>query len=137
MNTKNDKIAIKMGSTIRRLREMRGLSQKELAKRAGVEQSLISKVENNSANFSLNTLTSVASVLGISTKDLTDSKGLEKLVNLSDDVIINHLDDDMRQFIAKDDSAPYLEVAKKLYEVGYDAEELEALRIILTIRKNR
>ena len=122
----------KIGEIIRNLRILRGVEQGDLARRAGVSQSLVSKVESGVANPSLETIKSIADSLGVTYEELFAPR---KLVPLSDKIIMGHLDENLRQFIAKDDSEPYIEVARELYEKGFNANELEALRMILASRK--
>ena len=122
----------KIGEIIRNLRMLRGVEQGDLARRAGVSQSLISKVESGTANPSLGTIKSIADSLGVTYEELFAPR---KMVPLSDKIIMGHLDENLRQFIAKDDSEPYIEIARELYERGFNAEELEALRMILASRK--
>lgn len=56
-------IWIPTGEAIRRLRKRAGLTQKELARRAGVSQSLISRIEKGSVDPKLSTLQAVLNVL--------------------------------------------------------------------------
>ncbi|MEM2739539.1 MAG: CBS domain-containing protein [Candidatus Bathyarchaeia archaeon] len=56
-------IWIPTGEAIRRLRKRAGLTQKELAERAGVSQSLISRIERGSVDPKLSTLQAVLNVL--------------------------------------------------------------------------
>lgn len=54
-----------IGPRLKKLRDKRGLEQSELARIAGVSQSLISKIECGAANPSLRTLISLADALGV------------------------------------------------------------------------
>ncbi|MCS7113678.1 MAG: CBS domain-containing protein [Nitrososphaerota archaeon] len=56
-------IWIPTGESIRRLRKRAGLTQKDLAERAGVSQSLISRIERGSVDPKLSTLQSILNVL--------------------------------------------------------------------------
>lgn len=56
-------IWIPTGESIRRLRKRAGLTQKDLAERAGVSQSLISRIEKGSVDPKLSTLQSILNVL--------------------------------------------------------------------------
>ena len=123
----------KIGEIIRNLRMLRGVEQGDLAKRANVSQSMISKVESGAANPGLDTLKKIAIALGVTYEELFAPR---KVVLLSDKMTMSHLDDNLRQFIARDDSIPYIEVARDLYEKGFNNKELEALRTILTSSKN-
>ena len=52
-----------LGVAIRRVRKAQGLTQAELAKKAGVQQRTISKVENGQMNSELNTIFNILSAL--------------------------------------------------------------------------
>lgn len=55
-----------LAANVRRLRKAAGLSQDELGDRAGYYGKLVWKIENGTGNPTLNTLASVAAVLGVS-----------------------------------------------------------------------
>lgn len=55
-----------VGTRLRRLREGRGLSQRELAKRAGVTNSTISLIEQNRVSPSVSSLSKVVAGLPMS-----------------------------------------------------------------------
>ncbi len=55
-----------IGVIVRSMRSKKGLTQPELAKRAGLAKSVIFKLESDDANPSLHTLIAVADGLGIS-----------------------------------------------------------------------
>ena len=60
-----------MGKNIKRLRKMADMTQEELAKRAGVDQTLISKVEKEVfSNLTLDTLRGIAKALRCKIVDL-------------------------------------------------------------------
>lgn len=54
-----------IGQRIRKLREQREMSGKELAEKVGLTGSHISQVERGKANLSVNTLNNIASALGV------------------------------------------------------------------------
>lgn len=58
------------GQNLRRLRAERGLSQEELAYRAGVDTSYVSQMENGRRNPSLLVMAALAGVLQTSLADL-------------------------------------------------------------------
>ena len=61
---------------IRELRKKRGISQNELARRAGVKQSVISYIENGRTKHPrIDTLTAIAAVLGVSVDTLVKKAG--------------------------------------------------------------
>ncbi len=55
---------LKQVNTIRLLREELGLSQSDLAERLGVQQSTVSKLENNPQSITLGKLANVVTALG-------------------------------------------------------------------------
>lgn len=64
-------MASEIGRRIKALREERNLSQNQLAKRAGISQAGLSAIESTTKNPSMQTLTLLASALGVSTAYLT------------------------------------------------------------------
>lgn len=58
------------GDTIRKLREERGWTQIELAKRAGVNKSTVVRLEANDPTILLDTVALVAQALGVALEDL-------------------------------------------------------------------
>lgn len=67
---------VDVGARLRRLREMAGLSQRELAKRAGVSNATISLIEQNRASPSVGSLKKVLDGIPVS---LSDFFALEEL----------------------------------------------------------
>lgn len=55
---------------IKRLRKEQGIAQERLGLEAGVDRTLISKIEREIANPSLEVLTKIAVCLGVQVKDL-------------------------------------------------------------------
>ncbi len=47
---------------------------------------------------------------------------------------LGHLDEELRQFISKEESTPFLEFARDIHNVGFNQEELEALKLIFLSR---
>jgi len=62
--------ATKFGAVLRRLREERGLTQEELAERAGVSATYVGFIERGDNVPTLTILLDLASALGISPSDL-------------------------------------------------------------------
>ena len=56
---------INLGARVRQFRNMRGLSLRELAARAGTTPSMLSQMENNGVNPSINILKSLAAALQV------------------------------------------------------------------------
>jgi len=63
--------------------------------------------------------------------------GIEAISLDDEKLVFGHIDPSVRQFISKNDSIPFLELAKGLYEKGFTKEELEALELIFLSRKNK
>ncbi len=61
-----------IGTNIRRLRTAKGLSQEELAFRAGIDRSYLSEVENGHKNLSVMVLDQIAAALEIDLRELMD-----------------------------------------------------------------
>ena len=62
----------RVGAKVKRLRMEQGLSQEELAERAGLHRTFISQVERAVKNVTLVSLERVASGLGVALKELVD-----------------------------------------------------------------
>ncbi len=57
--------ARQMGKTVRQIRQAKGLSQAELAKRAGLSREYINKIEAGKYDPPLSTITALAEALGV------------------------------------------------------------------------
>ena len=57
---------------IKKLREERGLSQKELAEKSGIAQSAISYIENKRTNSEIYTIVRLAKALGVTVEYLLE-----------------------------------------------------------------
>ena len=57
-------LCAKIGKEIRNIRRKQGLLQKELAKKLGVSQQFISRIEKGKENISLSTLNNISHTLG-------------------------------------------------------------------------
>ena len=77
MKSKKNPILVSFGNSIRKLRAKMNLTQRELAKRAGLDVTYISGIERGVRNPSLKSLESVAKGLGCSISETC--KDLEKL----------------------------------------------------------
>lgn len=62
-----------IGRNVRRLRDERGLSQSDLAKRAGLSRQMVALIEGADSNPSVGTLAEVARSLGVTLAQLVDS----------------------------------------------------------------
>lgn len=59
---------IEISRTIRNARKQKGLSQKDLAEKMGVKQSLVSRWESSECNYTIDTLVEIADALGLSVR---------------------------------------------------------------------
>lgn len=95
-----------IGERIKKIREARGLSQKEVASIIKMDQSQYSKLEKDKTDPSVSTLTKVAKALGVQLSELF-ADDLLKDVNSYDKSImekislIDQLDDDEKKSIFK------------------------------------
>ena len=54
-----------IGANVKKLRAARGLSQEELAHRAGIDRSYLSEIENGQKNLGVLILDAIAEALGV------------------------------------------------------------------------
>lgn len=66
------------GDTIKRIRLERGLTQEQLAEKAGISQPHLSILENNQATPSLKTAIRLSSALGISLESMVTEEAPRK-----------------------------------------------------------
>ncbi|MEM1154146.1 MAG: cupin domain-containing protein [Pseudomonadota bacterium] len=94
-----------VGNRLREVREQAGLSQRELAKRAGVTNSAISMIEKNSVSPSVSSLKKVLSGLPMSLMTFFDSEEMEvagiPVVYSQDDFLESMVDGIQWQLIGK------------------------------------
>jgi len=80
------KLSPRIGSQLRRERRIRGMRLKDVADKAGLSQSLISKIENNKTIPSISTLHRLARVLGTSISALFEAnESLDRIVQRQED----------------------------------------------------
>ena len=65
----------RIGSSIRRNRQERGLTQEELAEAAGLSLKMVQKIEAGQKGFRMETVIRIAETLGISLGSLADMQG--------------------------------------------------------------
>ena len=63
---------VRVGPKVRHFRVKNSMTQKDLAEKAGVKQSYITKIEADATIPSLNVLHDIARALGVKTKSLID-----------------------------------------------------------------
>lgn len=100
MNSINNLIA----SNIRRLREFKGLSQKEVSATSGVPQGQYSRIENGKVEPAVSTLDKLAKVFDVSLSEFFKSDDVEDAVNmplLEKIKLIDTLEEDEQQALFK------------------------------------
>ena len=65
----------RIGSSIRRNRQEKGLTQEELAEAAGLSLKMVQKLEGGQKGFRMETVIRIAETLGVSIGSLTDQQG--------------------------------------------------------------
>ena len=70
VETKLDEIREKLSENIKRIRSEKGLAQERLGLEAGVDRTVVSKIERKLANPSLEVLIRLANTLEVSVSDL-------------------------------------------------------------------
>ncbi len=61
-----------LGEKIRSIREKRGMTQEDLADKAGTDVSYLAKIENGYVNTTIRYLIIISKALGVKAKDLLD-----------------------------------------------------------------
>jgi transcriptional regulator with XRE-family HTH domain len=108
-----------LGHTVRRLREERSLSLKQLAERALVSESFVSQVERGVANPSVASLRRIAGALGTSIGALFDGRQLSGVVvRANDRARLVHPRRKWQDFLLTPQSATRLQVILSVIEPG-------------------
>ncbi len=81
-----------VGENIKKIREKKGMTQKELADKCNIIYQTIGKYERDLLNPKYETLQKIATALGVSTFDLLDSKESEKEF----DKLVNNFEDHIK-----------------------------------------
>jgi len=76
---------IKLGESLRRLREARGLSLRAVAERSGFSASFLSQVENDQASPSIASMERIAAALGVTMGEFFQTLGRPKSASVSPD----------------------------------------------------
>ena len=80
-----------IGEKIRKVREAKGLSQKEISAMVNMDQSQYSKIENDKTDPTTSTLEKIAKALGIDVSELFVSDKIFKDINSADKTIMEKL----------------------------------------------
>jgi transcriptional regulator with XRE-family HTH domain len=108
MEQNNNEIASKqIGGKIKKLRELKNLTQSHMAEKLGLSQSAYSKIELGETEISYKRLTQIASVLNLKPEEIT---------NFSDNMVFNvmHNQNGQNGFVVNNNSLSIGE--KELYE---------------------
>lgn len=73
-----------IGENVSRFRKEINISQRELGRRAGISGQMVSKIENNLSQPSIETLNKIATALGITVNDLIKNDTID-ITNMNDD----------------------------------------------------
>ncbi|MBY0427200.1 MAG: helix-turn-helix domain-containing protein [Cytophagales bacterium] len=67
---RNEGIIISFGDRLSKLRKQKGVTQEELAERAGISQVQVARIEKGKLNTTISTIYGIAGALGVSPKDI-------------------------------------------------------------------
>ena len=131
MEQNNNEIASKqIGGKIKKLRELKNLTQSHMAEKLGLSQSAYSKIELGETEISYKRLTQIASVLNLKPEEIT---------NFSDNMVFNvmHNQNGQNGFVVNNNSLSIGE--KELYErqISLLLEERDYLKNLINIWMQR
>lgn len=116
-----------IGASLKTIRKMKGLSQRELAKRAGVTNSTISMIEKNSVSPSVSSLKKVLSGIPMSLVDFfsieTSTDSERKVVYRSDELLDIGTGPLEFKLIGRDYPNRAMSVMNEIYPPGSDTGE--------------
>lgn len=116
-------MALDLGGRLRRFREARGFSQRELARRAGISNATISQIESNTVNPSVGALKRILDALPLPLSDFfADAEPTEdKVFYRADDMMeIGRPGVSYRQ-VGRDLSNKALQILIERYDAGGDS----------------
>ncbi len=92
-----------LGTRVREVRKLRGLSQEKLAEKVGVDPKQISRIEGGKSAPSLDTLEAIAKHLQVDMKDLFDFQHLVTEEKVEDQVLrlLGMMDDDRKKLAVR------------------------------------
>lgn len=103
-----------LGPQIRKWRLERGIAQRDLAARAGIDPSTLSRLEKGYIPGSRSLLIRLANALGVSIEEMQKAAGIDDL----GEAVGGSLDGAMMRWIRQAGAYPYLRVAKRVAEAG-------------------
>lgn len=126
---------MKFGDKVKKLRELRGMTQDELANSIGFTESYVSAIERGAKdNPPLNTIRALAKSLGVRESYLIDENAIT-FDELAESVG-KQIPQDVADFILNKESLPYLILAKSLEEQKVPKEYFEiALNSVISTMK--
>ena len=107
---------------VKHARETQGLSQRDLALKAGLSQGYIGAIESGRINPSINALNAIAKVLNVDS-----SFFLEPEAGILLDSYKDHFNTQEKEFLAKQKSRPWVTLAKEWDEEGITPEQIKEL----------
>ena len=113
-------MTLDLGGKLRRFREARGLSQRELARRAGISNATVSQIESNTISPSVGALKRILDALPVPMADFfaEDQPAAEQIFFKADDLMeIGRGGVSYRQ-VGRDLSGKALQILSERYEVG-------------------
>ena len=82
---------MQLGKNIRKIREAKGLSQKEVAISVGMDQAQYSRIENSKTDTSFSTIEKIAKALGVELSELFTADEVFKEVNSKEKTLMEKL----------------------------------------------
>lgn len=76
----------KLGGRIRELRKKKGYSQEKLAEKANISAKYMGEVERGEVNISFSVLSEIASALGVSFDELTETEHIAEKAELINEI---------------------------------------------------
>jgi transcriptional regulator with XRE-family HTH domain len=115
-----------IGKKLLKLRTEKGLSLRELGKRVNLSHSYIDAIEKSTTNPSIPSLKLIADFFGVDVAYFL-SEDDEEVIFYNEPDILSKLPKDLQEFVAKEESTPYLVVAKQLS--AYDLSKLTEIEM--------
>ena len=114
-----------VGSKLRYVRGLRGLTLNDLHDITGLSISYISDIENEKSQTSLKSLTKIAGALRVDPAFLLEERSatLDQLARLNN----YELPEKIKEYVSKSDSLPYVILAKKAHDQGISLDTLSKL----------
>jgi transcriptional regulator with XRE-family HTH domain len=115
-----------IGKKLLKLRTEKRLSLRELGKRVNLSHSYIDAIEKSTTNPSIPSLKLIADFFGVDVAYFL-SEDDEEVIFYNEPDILSKLPKDLQEFVVKEESTPYLVVAKQLS--AYDLSKLTEIEM--------